>query len=57
MTQDIGDSISYRNVKWSVKLYFYVCYGLYGNQFIQFIKKKDHLSINRDFLMVKKNSK
>ncbi|RMZ98568.1 hypothetical protein BpHYR1_034019 [Brachionus plicatilis] len=45
------DSISYRNVKWSVRLYFYVCYGLYGNLFIQFIRKKDQTSINRDFLL------
>lgn len=40
------------NVKWSIRLFFYVCYGLYTNQFIQFMKKKDQNSISKDFLTV-----
>jgi hypothetical protein len=41
-----------RNVKWAVRLYFYVCYGLYANQFVQFLRKKDQQSLNKEFLTV-----
>ena len=38
------------NVRSSVRLYFYVCYGLFTNQFIQFLRKKDQHLINKDFI-------
>ena len=41
-----------RSVKWAIRLYFYVCYGLYANQFVQFLRKKDQQSLNKEFLTV-----
>ncbi len=46
------DEIAWRSVRWSVRLYFYVCYGLYANQFLQFIRKKDQNLLSKDFLAV-----
>jgi hypothetical protein len=40
------------NVKWSIRLYFYVCYGFYPYQFMQYIKKKEHQNIIKEFLTV-----
>ena len=46
------DEIAWRSVRWSVRLYFYVSYGLYANQFLQFIRKKDQHLLSKDFLAV-----
>jgi hypothetical protein len=45
-----NDEISWRSVRWAVRLYFYVCYGLHAHHFLQFIKKKDQHLLNKDFL-------
>lgn len=41
------------SVKWSVRLYFYVCYGFYSNHFIQYVKKKEPQMLTKDFFTVK----
>jgi len=45
-----NDDIAWRNLKWSIRLFFYVCYGLYANQFIQYLRKKDANILNKEFL-------
>lgn len=46
------DDITWQSVKFSVRLMFYVCYGLYSNQFLLFLRKKDNNAINKEFLTV-----
>ena len=48
----ISESTIGKSVKWAVRLYFYVCYGLYANQLIQFLRKKEQQSLNKEFLTV-----
>jgi hypothetical protein len=44
------NEIIWRSTKWSVRLFFFVCYGLYSNNFIQYIRKKEASLINSNFL-------
>lgn len=37
-------------MKWSIRLFFYACYGLFPTQFILNLRKKDHHLINKEFI-------
>lgn len=39
------------SVKWSIRLYFYVCYGFNGNQLMQYLKKKDSMILAKESFM------